>query len=492
MIDILKKRQDLVASFALWGIVILLHLTVLGAFPNRALSQEEKDKSELEVFKAEQLKEREAFFFQAEQGLDPLQGQSRVDSFWDEVIEGLNFELRFLGFETAQELSDSRANPRNILQIPDYSFVVDIRPDFYLDYRRLRLIAKPRNTLIWSRFEEEIIIPVNDFEVDVFLNEWLAGLQMGESLFASIGRENLQWGPSNLISPSNIFFRENGLRNPKLEIPGQGFGRLVWVPSTSWSVSLIANVSEGANDLIKDFNPAYALKIDYTGYRKFFSLIPSYREEDRGYLGAYAGWRATDGFFFYAEGLFSKGTNALYPVDTGNTTPTGDPIFSLEATEDDSESLEIEAIAGVSYTFESGPSLALEYFLNTPGYTDGQVDRALDFIDQFGGILGFLPPNIIQEIIDIDSIIDVNLSRLRKHYINFQYSHSLIRNVFSLGLRYTYNLDDNSSQLIPVVQYDLNDNFQLFLVGTHNFGPDDGEFRFFVDYSYFFGLQYTF
>jgi hypothetical protein len=492
MNDVPKKQQDLVAYFALWAVVILLQGTALGVFPTRALSQEEKVTFGSEVLAAEQSKESDTLFFQTEQDDDHLLTQSRSGSSWDDVIEGLNFELRILGYETAQELSDSRANPRNILQIPDYSFVLDIRPDFYLDYRRLRLMAKPRNSLTWSRFEEEIIIPIDDFEVDVILNEWLVGLQMTDSLFASIGRENLQWGPSNLIAPSNIFFRENGLRNPKLEIRGQGFSRLVWVPSTSWSVSLIANVSEGADDLIKDFERGYALKIDYTGYRKFFSIIPSYREEDRGYLGAYGGWRATDGFLFYAETLFSKGTSALYPVDTGNTTPTGDPIFTLEATEDDSESLEIEAIAGVSYTFESGHTLVLEYFLNTPGYTDSQIDKALDFIDQFQAILGFLPPNIVQEIIDIDAIIDVNLSRLRKHYINFQYQHSPIRNVFGFGLRYTYSVDDNSSQLIPVVQYDLNDNFQLFLVGTHNFGPDDGEFRFFVDYSYFFGLQYTF
>jgi hypothetical protein len=492
MIEIPKKRQDVKASFTIWGIIVSLQLAIFGTFPNIALCQEEKDKYLQEVFEAEQFKEREPFFFQTEPGVEISQPQSGLDSFWDEVIDGLDFELRILGYETAQELSDSPANPGNILQIPDNSFVLDVRPDFYLNYRKLRLMAKPRNTLSWSRFEEGSLIPTDEFEVDVFLNEWLAGMQMTESLFAAIGRENLQWGPSNLISPSNIFFRENGLRNPKVEIRGQGFSRIVWIPSTTWSVSGIANVSEGANEVIKDFEPAYALKIDYTGYRKFFSIIPSYREEDRGYLGAYAGWRATDGFLFYAEGLFSKGTSALYPVDTGLTTPGGIPIIGLEATEDDSESIEIEALAGVSYTFELGPTLAFEYFLNTPGYTDKQVEMATDFTQLFDLVLSFLPPNIIQEFIDIDPLIDLNLSRLRKHYINFVYQHTQIKNVFNIGLRYTYNLDANSSQLIPVMMYDLNDQVQLFVVGTHNFGPKDGEFRLFIDYGYFFGLQYTF
>jgi hypothetical protein len=492
MIDIPPKRQDVKASFALWSIIVSLHLAILGTFPNIALCQEEKDKSLQEVFEVEQFKEREAFFFQTEQGAEPSQGQSGFDSFGDEVIEGLDFELRILGYETAQELSGSPINPGNILGIPDYSFVLDVHPDFYLDYRKLRLMAKPRSVFSWSRFEEGVLIATDEFEADVFLNEWLVGLQMTESLFVSIGRENLQWGPSNLISPSNIFFRENGLRNPKLEVRGQGFARTVWIPSNRWSVSGIANLSEGADETINDFEPAYALKIDYTGYRKFFSLIPSYREDDREYLGTYAGWRATDGFFFYAEGLFSEGTNALYPVDTGLKTPGGVSIISLEATEDDSGSLEIEALVGVSYTFELGPTLALEYFLNTAGYTDKQIEMVTDFTQLADFVLSFLPPNITQEFIDIDPLVDLNLSRLRKHYINLLYQHSLIRNVFSIGLRYTYNLDDNSSQLIPVVLYDLNDKVQLFLVGTQNFGPDDGEFRFFVDYSYFFGLQYTF
>jgi hypothetical protein len=48
-----------------------------------------------------------------------------------------------------------------------------------------------------------------------------------KNLYLSYGRENLQWGPSYLFSPSNPFFHDNGRSNPKKEIPGMDFARLV-------------------------------------------------------------------------------------------------------------------------------------------------------------------------------------------------------------------------------------------------------------------------
>ena len=70
---------------------------------------------------------------------------------------------------------------------------------------------------------------------------------MRENLFVSYGRENLQWGPSFLFSPSNPFFQDNGRRNTYLEVPGMDFGRLVFIPASAWAISFIANTGEGLN-----------------------------------------------------------------------------------------------------------------------------------------------------------------------------------------------------------------------------------------------------
>jgi len=423
---------------------------------------------------------------------EPLIAHPKLSAFSQELSEGFSYEFRILATETVSEVSDSALNPVNILEIPKYTFNLNLRPDFYLNYRKLKLMAKPRNIMTWSRFEDGFRDGDSDWDNELFVNEWLAGLQLTNSLFVSYGRENLQWGPSILLSPSNPFFLDNGLRNPKLEVRGQDFARMVWVPSLTWSISAIANTGEGANDLIEDFEPAYALKIDYTGYRNYFSIIPSYREEDRAYLGVFGGWTVMDGLLLYAEASTSQGTDVLYPVETGRTTPSGVPIIRLEQTEDDSNSLETVALFGASYTFEMGPTLTLEYLYNGPGYDDEQADLVTDFVTEVGRVLAILPPNLVLNFFDLNNFIDIGLPLFRRHYLNLQYQHQRIWNDFSLGLRYTLNLDDYSSQLIPIALYDLTDHTQAFVVGTQNFGDEDDEFRLFVDYSWFLGMQYTF
>ncbi len=417
---------------------------------------------------------------------------SKFDDFIDELAEGFSVEFRIYGIETSNKVSGSRANPQNILEIPRYTLELELRPDFYLNYRRLRLSFRPRNTFIWQKWEDGLKSGEDDEDIDLFVNYWLAGLQMTDSLWISYGRENIQWGPSYLVSPSNPFFANNGLANPKREVPGQDFGRALWAPTSSFSASFIANTGECEAEFLEDFERVYALKLDLTGHKKYFSLIGSSREHDRERLGAYAGWTVTGGLLVYFEGQISQGTSALYPVETDQTTPTGDPIITLEETEDDSDSLEYELIVGQSYTFEAGPTITLEYFYNSPGYNDKQAEEILDFADQVNEVL-VLPPVLQQQVdLNFEQTTDLRLRRLRKNYLLLQYQHANIRDILNIALRYTYNLDDSGSQLNPIIQYDLNDNTQLFLVGVQNFGDKEDEFRFFVDYSYFIGFQYTF
>ena len=421
---------------------------------------------------------------------EPTLPQTAFGTFLKEVTDGFSFELKALASQTTSDLNDSSLNPRNIFGLPKYAFQVEVRPDFYLNYGKLKLMAKPRNIMTWVRIEDGVRSGESDWDNDLFVNEWIAGLQPWDSLFFSYGRENIQWGPSYLVSPSNPFFRENGLRNPKREVRGQDFGRLVWAPDSAWSVSLFANTDEGENEFVQDFENVYAMKVDYTGYRSYLSVIPSYKDRDRERLGAYGGWKATDGLLFYGEGTVAQGTEVLYPQETGRTFLSGEPIIELENSQDDSNNLEGTALAGASYTFELGPTLALEYLYNSTGYTDEQWDKVEDYVQELGRIIRLIPSELLQNLFDrTDLLIDPEVTQLRKHYLNFQYLHPQLLEDLDISLRYTFNLDDNSSQLIPVAIYDLNNHLQAFVVGTHNFGGSDTEFKLFIDHSYFFGFQ---
>ena len=198
---------------------------------------------------------------------------------------------------------------------------------------------------------------------------------MRENLFVSYGRENLQWGPSFLFSPSNPFFQDNGRRNTYLEVPGMDFGRLVWMPASVWSLSFIANTDEGLNKTTgpgaflssappPPFERTYTIKADYTGREAYASLILSRRADDENLLGFYGGWTVSDAVLLYTEGVVSQGSRGLYPVED-RFSPFG---ASMAQAHEHSSSLDPVMLLGGSYTFESKGILTLEYAYYGPGY----------------------------------------------------------------------------------------------------------------------------
>ena len=408
---------------------------------------------------------------------------------WDELSEGFEYSLRFLTFGTYQKAVSSSQNPNNdFFQISRYSTELEIRPDLRLIFRRLDLSAKPRMNLEWMAWEDGVREGDTDWDDDWFVNEWLTRVRVTENLFVSYGRENLQWGPCYLFSPSNPFFRDNGRSNPKQEVPGMDFARIVWLPGMSWTISFIANIDEGRQEFrFFEFDKIYAMKLDYSGQEAYASMILSHQESDRNRLGAFGGWTATDALLIYGEGTISRGTNALYPKKANN--PFG---ASMVAVDDEDSSLMGTILAGGSYTLEVGPTLTVEYAYNSPGYSDDQA-KAYYWLRQEASDAYYLA-DPIQSLskLTLSQTADPKLRFLRRNYIMFQYNHNDIWDVLNLTFRWTQNIDDSSGQFISIVECFVGDHIQLFSIGSVNSGSKDTEFGTILDYQWMIGLEYTF
>jgi hypothetical protein len=418
---------------------------------------------------------------------------------FEEIEMGIIYKTLFYGI--SQKPLKSSLNPNNeFLQIPRYTLESEFRPNISIDYDMVRLSAKPRLNLSRKRWKFDIRDDETDIDHDFFINEWLASLRFFQEVYISYGRENLQWGPSFFISPSNPFFRDNGLSNPKLEVPGLDFARLVWVPSSSWTLSLIANLGEGRQEFFDEFERTYAVKLDYTTYQKYFSFIASYQESgkdaqgnrnndiERARLGGFIGWTFSDALILYAEASGTMRNNALYPVED-TTSPFG---FQMTSATEDEDSFEGLVLIGGSYTLEIGPTLTMEYAFNSAGYNDEEAERYFEL--QTRASENFFSPQPLYSLsrLTLNQTLNPGLRLLRKNYIMLQYQHIRIRDVFDVIARYIYNMDDNSSQFIPIIQYDFGNNLLLFLIGAQNFGSRNTEFRLLTDYSYMMGLEFAF
>ncbi|MFC1532617.1 hypothetical protein ACFL7M_04540 [Thermodesulfobacteriota bacterium] len=407
---------------------------------------------------------------------------------WSELSGGFNFSLRFLTYCTYQDIADSTQNPNNdFLKISRFLADLDIRPDARLNFRRLELSIKPRMNLQRKAWEDGSQKRKEDWDDEWFINEWLVRLRVTDTLFISYGRENLQWGPSYLLSPSNPFFLDNGRINPKTEVPGMDFIRLVWLPNIEWTISLIANRGKGRQEFRSEtFEKTYALKIDYSGSMGYGGLILSHREEDRDRIGAFGGWTASDALLLYGEAGFSQGCNVLYPV-LDNPLPFG---ASLSAKDRESSSWKGSALVGSSYTFLAGPTLTLEYFYNGQGYNDAQADLYYHLrknaYDAYAGPLGGLSR------MTLGRTVNSGLQFVRRNYMMLQCRQNDIQDVLNLSFSWIQNLDDDSGRFILNADYYLGDHIQVFSIGSVNSGSRHSEFRGILDSFVLFGLEYTF
>jgi hypothetical protein len=416
------------------------------------------------------------------------------------LAERFSLDFRVLTYGAVQGIADSTQNPsNNFLQIPKYVGNIELRPDVRLNLDPLDLSAKPRARLYYSLWREGCRHGDSEWDTDWFVNEWLARLKVRPDLFLSYGQENLQWGPSFLYSPSNPFSRDNGRRNPYLEVPGMDFARLVWIPQSSWTLSFIINTDEGLNRRTGPgrflsstlpppaFEKTYSLKIDYTGRESYASLIVSRREGSENILGYFGGWTVSDAVLLYSEGSFAKGSQALYPV-TGNSL-LGVPMGPLY--QNDSALCPILLFGG-SYTFEAGGTVTTEYTYNGPGYNNNEANRfyalrglAAAAFGQ-GGLMSILGQRVLGQT------AVTGLRFMRRNYFMAQYVQNNVGNVLDLTFRWTQNLDDGSGQFTSVVAYSLGKHLELFSVGTVTAGGRNTEFRSIIDYQWIAGLKYTF
>ena len=426
-----------------------------------------------------------------------------------------NADFRILTYGVLQDPAKSTQNPNNDpVGFPNYIGNIDIRPDFRFNTKYLDLVFKPRAMFDYRYWKEGQREGEDDWNDEWYVNEWLVRLKAAERVFLSYGRENLQWGPSFLYSPSNPFFFDNGRSNPQMEVAGMDFARVVFVPHMLWTVSFMVNTDQGRNTLISTdpFEETYAAKIDYTGNQNYASLILSHKDDDTT-LGYFGGWTVSDALLLYSEGSMRQGSDALYPnlkrrslgqsflealfAPNSELRPILDRYTSLRSaymaqTREDDSKIYPTILVGGAYTFEDIGTLTLEYMYHAQGYDEDEADlyyslrgrAAYAYLDMgaYPGLLGQFT---------LYQTGNTGLRFLRKNYTMLQYYKGNIFNRMETTLRWTQNVDDGSAQFLGLLSYSLGNHVELFSSGVLNTGKEDSEFGTFINYQVMFGLKYT-
>lgn len=366
-----------------------------------------------------------------------------------ELISGFYSRINVLGYGILQDPINSTLNPDNALAVHRYETQLTFRPDFNLNFRQLELGIKPRFEADWSHVQNGVQGGTDLTTATAYINEWIARYRVTDQLLVSYGRENLQWGPSQLLSPSNPFNQNNGKNNPAIEQPGMDYGRVVVIPNASFTGSFIANTGEGrlndSGDASGPFHKAYAGKFDYTGEKTYASLIVSKRDTTPWRIGYFGGWNISDALLLYSEGSAALSTNPALPH----------PDYDL--------------LAGATYTLLNGAMITGEYFHHNAGCTQNDIAQCVSPL-----------------------ALDPTNPYPRRDYLLLQYVDTkLVRNV-SLTVRLIQDLNDHSTQFLSDVEYDVGQNWLIYFVPSVTFGPSRSEFGSLVRYSLFAGVSFTF
>lgn len=426
--------------------------------------------------------------------------QDLEDGFWtnpmenpliEELTQGFDFNFKVLTFGVFQEPSNSSQNPGNTFyRLTEKRAEANFRPDLFWVFKNMEFSVKPRFDIEYHLSNSDHTNSPDDETLDTFyINEWRTRYRMTDALFISIGRENLQWGPSWLTSPSNPFFMENGRDNPRMEVKGMDFTRVVFAPTMEWTVSAIVNLDKGEAQFTNyPFEKGIALKVDYAGVDNYAGTIFSYRENDRPKFSFFGGMTLTDALLVYTEGTVSEGTDALYPVEQ----PANPLGYEMVPSKENDSDLYTMLLVGSSYTTELGPTLSVEYVYNGYGYDDDEARDYYTFRDNAselftnGGILKGLGGS------GLSATDDTGLKLLRQNYVMAQYQHNDIHDVLNLTFRATYNMDDGSRQYYSNADYYFGDHIQFFLTFLFNDGNNHSEYKKAIDYQWIIGMEYTF
>lgn len=389
-----------------------------------------------------------------------------ADSSWALFLERLHYDAKSLiqaSYYSEPSSSQWAQNPA--VYLPRYNALLSLRPNLHYHHEKLTLSLKPRFD---AQYQENENIDGDHNGMDdnrIYVNEWLARFMLTQKLFISYGRENLQWGGAYLFSPSNPFFTDNGRRNPKKEVEGMDFARLVLIPNMTWTLSFIVHTDEGEQELREPFETAYAIKLDYNAAQYYASAIGTYREDFGSRIGLYGGWTCSDALLIYAEGAIGEQRAMIFPL-------RADDFSNSDALEDQFESDRWTGsiLAGAAYTLTSGPTLTAEFLYSGMGGT----------LDEHNAVL--LPSKRSADYTFFEN----------KNYLLVQYTHNDIAEVWDLVLRATYGLDDASGMLIAIAEYDLSDHLILYAIGTLNFGPEGTEYGQQLDHHVTVGIEYSY
>jgi len=356
------------------------------------------------------------------------------------------------------------------LQLPNLGLGAELRPNLSLAYgETFRLILRPR---FWgkvtARWEGANALAYGN-ELNLVFNDLYGVFAASPKLTVSYGLQSFQWGPAYFANASNRLFHITDLQRTALYVTqGKNLLKVSYSPSANVSLLTLFELADNGEAPFgqgEAFDRKALAKAEYQSDSgdNSVGLVVGVGQVSRPWLGQYFSYSLWDGLSLYADVSESFGTRAYYPVRS----PEG--LVQMQQTRVTPNHLSVFGVVGSKYALGSSTELAVEYVLNTAGYTQAELADALR---------GATEPSPYQAG-NFAKLLNPGLELRGKNYLYFaaRVTDVLPRVDDNLILRYLLSLTDGSGHLYVYYDYALNDALVLFASATVTHGQKDTELR---------------
>lgn len=374
--------------------------------------------------------------------------------------------LEWISAVRAMDPAPSRFNPGNrALRLPQLWAQTELRPNLRVELgSRATFVVRPR-IVAWSESAWADGLPRRDLrEVDAHWTELYLNLRPNDIIQFTYGLQNYQWGPAELLSPSNRIFHEVGVfRDAVYYVRGRHLARLNVSAGKEWSLVALAELGDNGEP---DFNAGEPFRRQ--GQAKLEYAAPSgigyvgatigVRQGRRAWFGEYGSYALTEGLSAYLDATHARGSDAWYPVRD----PQG--LASFARRDADAGGWRTLAVGGLRYTFVNGTDARLELMHQDAGYSNADLRLAAE-------ALASVPVSAAASLAPGLELFGRRLALLSVRLPDLPPDKHLV-----LQGRYLRSLTDRSGVLFATATLETTDRLVLFASGALTHGRDVAEF----------------
>lgn len=275
------------------------------------------------------------------------------------------------------------------LKLPQLGLSMELRPNLQADWGRwLTAVARPR---LVGRLEKTYSGGSWDGgagAAEVSVTELYATWRASDAVAFTWGLQNFQWGPGELMSPSNRLFHQTGLmRDPLFLVRGRHLVRAnVSVGKSFSAVALVELTPNGEAPFVarERFGPSAQVKLEYAADdgRWLAGVTGHASTRARPSFGEYGQVQLTDAVALFVDASHAFERQSWYPGALG-----------WEKRERDGE-LTSTVLAGARYTFEGGAEARVEYLYTQGGWRRGDFDASARLVRATGDLEPWLAPGL--------------------------------------------------------------------------------------------------